>query len=98
MRYFVKRVHPVEILPWLLDQDPEPRVLPYFPEDPTHALVVTHLLAGTVFAEVATSAAHLVEICGQGFPLGRLYFQISKSELYSVCPELTPAAFGGKEA
>lgn len=98
VRYFVKHVRPGMVLKWLLDQDPEPRALPFFPEDPTHALVITHLFGGAVFAEVATSANHLVEICGRGFPLGRLYFQISRSELYRVCPELTPAAFGGKEA
>lgn len=98
MRYFIKHVNPKDVLAWLQDKDPQPRVLPVFPDDSTDALVVTHLLGGAVFAEVATSAAHLVEICGRGFPLGRLYFQISKSELYRVCPELTPAAFGGKEA
>lgn len=93
MRYFLKQVSPEYALTWLMDQDPEPRTVPIFPDEPDTALVVTHLLGGSVFAEVATSPEHLTEICGQGFPLGRLYFQISKSALYSVCPELTPEAF-----
>lgn len=93
MRYFLKRISPEQVLSWLVNQDAEPRAVPLFPETPDIALVVTHLLGGAVFAEVATSPKHLVEICGQGFPLGRLYFQISKSALYSVCPELTPEAF-----
>jgi hypothetical protein len=93
MRYFLKHVSPEYALQWLMEQDPEPRAVPVFPEESDTALVVTHLLGGTVFAEVATSPRHLAEICGRGFPLGRLYFQISRSALYSVCPELTPEAF-----
>lgn len=93
MRYFLKQLAPDYVLTWLTSQDPEPRAVPVFPEETETALVVTHLLGGNVFAEVATSPKHLAEICGQGFPLGRLYFQIPKFALYRVCPELTPEAF-----
>jgi len=100
MRYFLKALRPDAVLPWLLDQDAEPRAIPVFPTDAELALVVTQLLGGAVFAEVVTSAPQLAEICGPGFPLGRLYFQIPKSELYRVCPELNSAAFeeGGMSA
>ena len=94
MRYLLSQIRPDKVLPWLLDQDPAPRIIPFFPDD-SHALVVTHLISGAVVAEVVTSAPHLVEICGRGFPLGRLYFQIPKSDVYRVCPGITPAAFGG---
>lgn len=100
MRYFLKSLRPDGVLTWLLEQDSTPRPLPLFPKDADVALVITQLLGGIVFAEVVLSAAHLAEICGPGFPLGRLYFQISKSELYRVCPELNSAAFeeGGMSA
>lgn len=100
MRYFLKAVRPDAVLSWLLDQDPAPRPVPVLPDTRELALVVTQLLGGTVFAEVITSAAQFAEICGSGFPLGRLYFQIPRSELYRVCPGLNPAAFeeGGMSA
>lgn len=93
MRYLLKHVNSARLLTWLTEQDAEPRALPLFPENLELALVVAQLLGGEVFAEVVTSPKKLTEICGQGFPLGRLYFQIPKSELYSVCPELTPDSF-----
>lgn len=93
MRYFLNPEKP--ILPWLLDQDAQPRVLPVFPEDTELGLVVAHLLSGGIFAEVITSPERVVETCGQGIPLGRLYFQIPKSLLYSVCAGLCPENFGG---
>lgn len=83
---------------WLVAQDSLPSVLPFFPADATKGLVCSSLIGGDVVADVVTSAQHLGEICGRGFPLGRLYFQIAKSALYMVCPELTPAAFGGESA
>lgn len=100
MRYFLKALRPNAVLAWLLEQDPEPRPIPVFPEDRSLALVITQLLGGVVFAEVISSAAQLTEVVGPGFPLGRLYFQIPKSELYRVCPELHPAVFeeGGMSA
>lgn len=96
MRYVLKP--PGDTLQWLLAQDSHPHVLPFFPEDGSKGLVCSALNSGEVVADVVTSAAHLAEICGRGFPLGRLYFQIAKSALYMVCPELTPAAFGGDSA
>lgn len=94
MRYFIKPDK--SVLAWLLDYDAEPHVLPFFPEDETSGLVVAHLLSGGVFAEVITSPAHVSEVCGAGIPLGRLYFQIPKNLLYSVCENLRPETFGGK--
>lgn len=91
MRYIIKP--PGDTLRWLVAQDGHPHVLPYFPERDDAGLVCASLIGGEVLAEVVTSPVHLVEVCGPGFPLGRLYFQITKSALYSTCPELTPAAF-----
>jgi hypothetical protein len=96
MRYILKP--PGDTLQWLVAQDSHPHVLPLFPPDEAKSLVCSSLISGEVVADVVTSAAHLSEICGRGFPLGRLYFQIAKSALYMVCPELTPAAFGGESA
>jgi hypothetical protein len=93
MRYFLKPDKPV--LDWLLAHDAEPRVLPVFPEDENSGLVVAHLLSGGVFAEVIPAAAHVVTACGSGLPLGRLYFQVPKNLLYSVCDNLRPGDFGG---
>lgn len=56
---------------------------------------MAHLLSGGVFAEVITGPKHVAEVCGTGVPLGRLYFQIPKSLLYSVCDGLGPENFGG---
>jgi hypothetical protein len=93
MRYFLKPEKP--LLAWLLDHDVGPRLLPIFSEDNEAGLVVVHLLAGGVFAEVITGPEKVAEICGPGLPLGRLYFQIPKSLLYSVCDGLCPENFGG---
>lgn len=94
MRYFLKPEKPV--LSWLLDHDVKPRLLPVFPGEADNAgLVVAHLLAGGVFAEVITGPDKIAKICGPGLPLGRLYFQIPKSLLYSVCDGLRPENFGG---
>jgi len=93
MRYFLKPAK--SVLAWLLDHDVHPHVLPVFPEDEEIGLVVAHLLSGGVFAEVIPTPKHLPLVCGHGIPLGRLYFQIPKSLLYSVCDGLGPEHFGG---
>jgi len=93
MRYFIKPKDPV--LTWLLNIDSTPTVLPIFPESGILGLVVAHLLSGEVFAEVLPQQKQVLEACGGGLPLGRLYFQIPRDRLYSVCPELTPEIFGG---
>ena len=93
MRYFLKPEK--SVLAWLLDYDAKPHILPIFPEDAQSGLVVAHLLSGGVFAEVITRPECVTEICGPGLPLGRLYFQIPKSLLYSVCSDLRPENFGG---
>jgi hypothetical protein len=93
MRYFLKPEKP--ILAWLLDCDAYPRIIPIFPQEDSSGLVVAHLLSGGVFAEVITGPKHVAEVCGTGVPLGRLYFQIPKSLLYSVCDGLGPENFGG---
>jgi hypothetical protein len=92
-RYFLKP--DPAILDWLLDHDAEPHVLPVFPEDGIRGLVVAHLLSGGVFAEVIPSPQHVKTACGDGLPLGRLYFQIPKNLLYSACENLEPKDFGG---
>lgn len=93
MRYFIKPEK--SVFDWLLDHDVEPRVLPIFPDDSSLGLVVAHLLSGGVFAEVIPSPQHVKTACGGGIPLGRLYFQIPKSLLYSVCEGLRPEDFRG---
>lgn len=97
MRYLIKPndSKSVPVLTWLLHLDAAPTVLPTFPEDGTLGLVVAHLLSGRVFAEVLPTPDSVAEACGAGVPLGRLYFQIPRDRLYSVCPELTPDSFGG---
>lgn len=93
MRYFLKPEQ--SVLDWLLSHDAEPHILPVFPEDEHTGLVVAHLLSGGVFAEVIPTAAHVATACGSGLPLGRLYFQVPKNLLYSVCENLQPGDFGG---
>lgn len=99
MRYFIKPKsgagHTVPTLTWLLNIDSTPTVLPVFPEDAELGLVVAHLLSGEVFAEVLPHPSNVTEACGPGLPLGRLYFQIPKDRLYSVCGDLTPQVFRG---
>lgn len=99
MRYFLKPKSSssgvVPVLTWLLNIDPTPNVLPLFSDDESIGLVVAHLLSGEVFAEVLPHPDALEEACGRGLPLGRLYFQIPRDRLYSVCDDLTPEVFGG---
>jgi len=92
-RYFLESN--ADVLSWLLDHDGQPHVLPIFPEEDTCGLVVAHLLSGGVFAEVIPTPTHVREACGDGLPLGRLYFRIPKNLLYSVCENLHPEDFGG---
>lgn len=93
MRYFIK---PEEsALSWLLNIDATPCTLPFFPDDNTTGLVVAQLLSGKVLAEVLPTEEHVKLVCGGGVPLGRLYFHIPKTQLYSVCPELSSESFGG---
>lgn len=100
MRYFIRPTNSandtIPVLPWLMQIDSTPNVLPIFPEDDNLGLVVAHLVSGDVYAEVLPRPENVMEACGEGFPLGRLYFQIPRDRLYSVCPRLTPAIFGGK--
>ena len=100
MRYFIKPKtetgRQAAVLPWLLNIDTTPTVLPIFPDTAELGLVVAHLLSGEVFAEVIPSPEKIVEICGPGLPLGRLYFQIPKDLLYSACTGLDPTVFGGQ--
>lgn len=93
MRHFIKP--DVTTLSWLLQHDSEPHVLPIFPENDSDGLVVAHLLSGGVFAEVIPTPAHILEACGDGLPLGRLYFQVPREALYGVCENLNPGDFGG---
>jgi len=91
MRYLLKP--PVAILSWLLKRDPDPKILPSFPEDNNKGLVVTSLIGGSVYAKVIPKPDDYAKACGDGLPLGRVYFQILKSELYMVCPALSEDAF-----
>ena len=83
-----------DVLAWCLKHDTYPNVVPLFPKEKGRGLVVAHLIGGAVKAEVLVSAEHLVEVCGTGFPMGRLYFQIPKSALYKVCPRLSDSVYG----
>jgi hypothetical protein len=77
------------VLSWLSDKDPAPLVLPEFPKQRNMILVVAYLLAGKVVAEAVLSPQHLRELCGPGLPLGRLYFQVQKTDVQSLCPEVS---------
>lgn len=95
MRYFIKPKS-VPALTWLLNIDAAPHVLPIFPKDGNFGLVVAQLLSGGVLAEVLPQPAQVAESVGPGVPLGRLYFQIPKDKLFTVCPDLTNQAFEPK--
>lgn len=92
MRYPLKVI---DVLSWLLKRDADPKVLPEFSDDRRKGLVAAHLIAGRIVAEVVLSPEHLLVVSGPGLPLGRLYFQISKSELYKHCPGLPQDELGG---
>lgn len=91
MRHVVNRPEG-EILTWLLSRDQQPSILPEFPVG-DKGLVVATLIGDRVIAEVIPRREDYVLICGPGVPLGRVYFQIDKSDLYSTCPGLTADAF-----
>jgi hypothetical protein len=93
MRYFIKPENAE--LTWLLNIDAAPSTLPFFPDDSGIGLVVAQLLSGKILAEVLPTEEHIRLVCGGGVPLGRLYFHIPKTQLYSVCPELSAESFGG---
>lgn len=84
-----------QVLSWLLSLDATPRVLPIFPTDNRFGLVVAHLFHGGVLAEVLPHR-QITNSVGTGIPLGRLYFQIPKDNLFAVCPSLTNQAFEPK--
>lgn len=84
-RYLLKSE---SVLSWLSDKDPAPLVLPEFPKHRNMLLVVAYLLAGRVVAEAVLSPQHLRELCGPGLPLGRLYFQVKKTDVQTLCPKV----------
>ena len=92
MRHFLQPEG--QLLPWLLRRDAAPSVIPIFPEDPENGLVVAYLLNGTCYAEVLTGKESLFDVCGKGFPFGRLFFHVKKASLYLVCDTLTRKSFG----
>lgn len=93
MRYFINLKQ--DVLDWLLAIDAEPATLPVFSDNVGRGLVVAQLVSGTVLAEVLPVPEQVKVACGGGVPLGRLYFQIPRDRLYSVCPDLTPESFRG---
>lgn len=95
MRYFLDLPKKDVALRLLTEIDAQPRTLPIFPQSSEHGLVVAQLISGNVIAEVIPTPDHVTTACGGGVPLGRLYFQIPKNLLYTLCPELTPDVFLG---
>jgi len=83
------------VLAWLLERDPAPSPAPTAPETVDFGLVVAYLLNGVCYAEVLITAQQLVKTCGSGFPFGRLFFHVKKSDIYPVCAQLTASSFGG---
>lgn len=81
---------PGDTLQWLLGRDACPQPLPFFPNTEDRGLVCAQLVSGRVSAEVVISAEHLAAVVRDKLPMGRLYFQIDKAALYSVCPALIP--------
>jgi len=96
MRYFINPKQ--DVLAWLLKIDAVPCTLPTFSENDGLGLVVAHLVSGAVLAEVLPLRSQVKVACGEGVPLGRLYFQIPRDRLYSVCPDLQPESFRGDVA
>jgi hypothetical protein len=93
MRYILQP-KAVSVLSWLIRKDPEPKLLPVFPDDSETRLVVAHLLNGKCYAEVVTDDKHLLSICGKGFPFGRMFFYVKHVDLAGVCDTLPPPAIG----
>jgi len=84
------------VLTWLIRRDPEPLTLPIFPDDPESRLVVAHLLNGKCYAELVPDAKHLVAICGDDLPLGRLFFHVKTVDLVDAGITLPTSANGGR--
>jgi hypothetical protein len=99
MHYFLRPTDAlgkaVPVLQWLLQLDNTPNVLPIFPSEENSGLVVAYLLSGEVYAEVLPHPQAVIKTCGEGVPMGRLYFQIPRDRLYMACPPLSPDVFGG---
>lgn len=98
MRYFLDLPKKDLALRVLKELDASPRALPIFPTSEDYGLVVAQLISGSVIAEVVPTPEHVPIACGEGVPLGRLYFQIQKNLLYKLCPELNPDVFLGGSA
>jgi len=81
------------VLDWLCENGSPARVVPSFSNKT--GLVVAHLVAGKVVAEVVPNPGAFSSACGSGIPLGRLYFQVPRELLYSVCSNLKPNSFEG---
>ena len=93
MRYTITPPTPA-LLDWLCENGGPARVVPSFSN--RTGLVVAHLVAGKVVAEVVPNPDVFSTACGSGVPLGRLYFQVPRELLYSVCPNLKPSSFKGR--
>lgn len=76
------------VLTWLLEKDPTPSAVPVFPEGNDLGLVMAYLLNGVCYAEFLTGPYQLKQICGSGFPFGRLFFHIKRQDLQQVCDRL----------
>ena len=63
------------------------------PRSDDFGLIVAHLLAGNVIAEVLPTEAAVTAAVGSGVPMGRLYFQVLRKDIYEICPQLTAAEF-----
>lgn len=97
MRFFINLPPEAgELFGWLIKKDSLPSTVPIFPNTEDMGLVVASLISGAVLAEVLPAPEQVTAALGKGIPLGRLYFQIPKNLLYSVCPGLTPEVYGGK--
>ena len=95
MRYTIKP-EVSSVLTWLRKNGSGARVIPTFPSK-RYGLVVAHLVAGKVVAEVIPNRAAFPAACGSRVPLGRLYFHVPKARLYEVCSDLTAAVFNDKD-
>ena len=91
MRHFLKPKS--DVLAWLISRDSRPRVLPIQPKSDEFGLIVAHLLAGNVIAEVLTTEKAVTAAVGSGVPMGRLYFHIPRKDILAEIPQLTAAEF-----
>lgn len=77
-----------DILSYLAGFDAHPRVYPTSPG--TLGLVVCHLVGGSVIAEALPSPQQFKKICGDGVPLGRLYFKVPRADIEDMCEKKIP--------